>query len=138
MEIVGETDPESAASSNVDIVRFLRSAGGIVCTQVLQHIQLLRVEWAEEKNRLLQMLVMAMLGFACLLCFFLLGGALVVLLSWDTDYRVHALVTLFALYGIGIYAAYCRFHILSSRSNQMFFATREELAADIALIKSKL
>jgi uncharacterized membrane protein YqjE len=132
MEIAEEAAPEAddADSNHVDLVRFLHSAGGVIGAQALQYTQLLRVEWAEEKNRLLHMLVLAMLGFSCLLCLFLLSSALVVLFSWNTAYRIHALATLFIIYGMGIYVAYWRFSILSARSNQAFSATREELAAD--------
>ena len=68
--------PDSTAINALDAIRTLRSAGGALLDQVALHGQLAQVEWGEEKNRLLKMLVGALLGFACLLCVMLSLGAL--------------------------------------------------------------
>ncbi len=102
------------------------------------HGQLARVEWAEEKNRLFRMLVVTLLGFACLVCGMLFVGALVLAISWETSYRIPALLALIAVYGAEYGIAWRRFQALSAFSSQAFAATREELAAGMALLKSKL
>ncbi len=131
------TSPD-ARFNPLDVVRILRSAGSALFAQASLHGQLARVEWAEEKSRLLQMLVFGLLGFAGLLCVLLAAGALVLALSWDTPYRIAAAVALLAVYGLIAGFAWVRLKTLSARGNQAFAATREELAADIALLKSNL
>ena len=130
--------PDSTAINALSAIRTLRSAGGALFDQVALHGQLAQVEWGEEKNRLLKMLVGAMLGFACLLCVMLSLGALALALCWETVYRIPALAVLVALYGLGTGFAWRRFAALSALGGQSFAATRVELAADLALLRSKL
>ena len=132
------TTPDATQFNPLDAVRILRSAGSALFTQATLHGQLARVEWAEEKARLLRMLVVGLLGFASLLCVMLAVGALVLAFSWDTAYRIPAAVALLAAYGLGAGFAWVRFKALSAQSSQAFAATREELAANLALLKSNL
>jgi uncharacterized membrane protein YqjE len=119
-------------------LRLLRSAGGALFAQAALHGQLARVEWAEEKRRLGQMLIVTLLGFVCLLGAMLLVTALVLALSWETAYRIPVLIALIAVHVLGTAIAWRRFQALSALGCRAFAATREELAADIALLKSKL
>ena len=130
------TDP--AGVNLLDTVRILRSASGALSVQALLHGQLARIELEEEKNRLLKMLAATLLGFACLLCVLLFAGALVLAATWETRYRIEACAGLVILYGIGTAAAWRRFQAWSAQSDQTFAASREELAADAALMKSSL
>jgi uncharacterized membrane protein YqjE len=93
---------------------------------------------AGGKSRLLKMLVGAALGFAGLLSVMLSVGALVLALCWGTVYRIPAAAALVGLYGIGTCLAWRRFTALSALSGQSFADTRVELAADLALLRSKL
>lgn len=129
---------ESADFNPLNVIHVLRSAGGALFTQATLHGQLAQVEWAEEKSRLLKMHMVTLLGFACLLCVMLLAGILVLSLSWETAYRIPSVIGLIAFYGLGIAIAWNRFQALSELGGRSFAATREELAADIALLKSKL
>ena len=139
-----ESEPASlpfsgAASINpLDDIRILRSAGGALFAQAALHGRLARVEWAEEKSRILKMLVVTLLGFACLLCAMLFAGALVLTLSPEAAFRIPGIVALIAISGLGTAIAWRRFQALSALSAQSFAATRSELAADMALLKSKL
>jgi uncharacterized membrane protein YqjE len=132
------TNSDSAAINPLDVVRMLRSAGAALFTQAAMHGQLARIEWADEKARLLQMLVAGLVGFAGLLCVMLFAGGLVLAFSWDTAYRIQAAIALVVAYGLITGFAWSRLKALSARGNQSFAATREELAADLALLKSKL
>jgi uncharacterized membrane protein YqjE len=137
-EVLPGMTPDSTAINALGAIRLLRSAGGALFDQVALHGQLAQVEWREEKIRLLKMLVGAALGFACLLCIMLSIGALVLALCWDTVYRIPAATTLVVLYGLGTGFAWRRFTALSALSGQSFAATRTELAADLALLRSRL
>lgn len=129
-------EPESIDLLNV--LRIARSAGGALCTQLSLYGKLAHIEWQEEKNRLFKMLMLGLLGFACTLCFMLYIGLLVLVLSWETNYRILALASLIVINGFGIGIAWYGFQNLSARNKQSFAATREELATDLALIKSRL
>lgn len=128
-------------SDSIDLLsafRIARSAGGAFCTQANLYGKLARIEWLEEKNRLIKMFLFGIIGFACMLCVMLFIGLLVVVLSWDSAYRILALCSVILLYGLGIGIAWQRIRALSMLNSQSFAATREELATDLALIKSRL
>jgi len=128
----------SASFNPLGAVRLLRSAGRALLGQAGLYGQLARLEWVEEKNRLVKMLAAGIVVFACLLCFMLFAGLLVLALSWNTPYFIAAILLMIVVYAAGLGIA---FHILQAQASlggQSFAATREEFAADIALIKSKL
>lgn len=122
----------------MDPGRKLRLAAAALFTRVSLHGQLARVEWAEEKNRLLSMLLVTLLGFASLLCVLLCAGTLILAVTWNTEHRLQALIALAVLYGLGTFIALRRFLALASRADQSFAATREELAADAEMLKTIL
>ena len=130
--------PEPAAFNPLDVVRLLGAAGGTLLRQATLHGDLARVEWAEEKARLSRMLAVALCGFASFLCAMLAIGALIIALSWDTTLRVPAALSLTAIYLVGTAIAWRRLKALSALGTEAFAATRDELAADLALLKSKL
>jgi uncharacterized membrane protein YqjE len=84
------------------------------------------------------MLLVMLFGFAGTLCVMVFVGVLVLAFSWETAYRIPASIALIAVYALGIAIAWRRLQALSALSGQAFAATREELAADIAMIRSKL
>ncbi len=129
---------ENASIDPLDVLRILRKAGGAFFTQLSLHGQLAQVEWAEEKNRLAKLILFTLLGFACFLCVILLSVFLVLALSWETPYRIHSLLALIAFYALATGFAWRRFQKLSALSSESFAATREEIAVDIAMLKSKL
>lgn len=106
--------------------------------QAKLHGQLAKVEWAEEKQYLLRLLLSSLLGFACFLCMLIFSGILVIALTWNTDYRIFAIVALCLAYMVATVLV-CR-HIIkiSDRPEGAFPATRAELTSDLALLRSKL
>ncbi len=132
------TPPDSAAFNPLDVVRLLGAAGGTLFRQAALHGDLARIEWAEEKARLSRMLAVGLVGFASFLCAMLAIGALVLALSWDSALRVPAALSLAVIYLLGTGIAWRRLKALSAMSTEAFAATREELAADLAMLKSKL
>lgn len=118
--------------------RVLRAAGAEMTAQAALHGQLAQVEWAEEKRRLGRMLLTTLLGFALLQCLMLLIAVLVLALSWQTPYRFPALLALVLVCGLGSAVTWRRLQALVASGDQSFAATRAELAADFALLKSRL
>jgi uncharacterized membrane protein YqjE len=135
-------DAMPAATANsispLDAIRLLRSAGGALFAQAALHAQLAKVEWAEEKARLSKLALAAALAFICVHCTLLLTGALVLAASWSTAYRVHAITAVMAVYVLGIVATSSWLITLSRLGSQAFAATRAEVAADVALLRSRL
>lgn len=130
--------PDSPAINPLGAIRLLHSARGALFDQLALHGQLAQVEWVEEKSRLLKMLVGAVLSFACFLCIMLSVGGLLLALCWETEYRIPAAAALVGLYGLGAGLAWRRFSAMSALSGRSFAATRVELAADLALLRSRL
>lgn len=126
----------SAAITPLDAARMVHAAGGAMLAQALLHAELAGVEWEEEKNRLRRMLTVALLGFACLLCTLLFAGGLALAATWDTPYRVPTFAALVILFGLGTVTAWRRFQAQAALGSQSFAASREELAADTALLKA--
>jgi len=126
-----------SALLSLDALRTLRSAGSALLSQAALHGQLAEIEWAEEKNRLFRMLLVMLAGFACLLCTLLFTGVLVVALSWETPYRITAIIALMVIHGAGFALAWHHFQTLSRLGSEAFAATREELAADMDLIRGR-
>lgn len=122
----------------LDVVRLLRSGGDALLVQALLHGQLARVEWQEEKKRLLRLVAVTLLGSACLLCLLLFSGGLVVAAVWNTAWRFPVLALFVIGYGAGTAAAWRQFQALAALGDQAFAASREELSADAALLKRSL
>lgn len=129
---------ESFMRSALDALKLLRSAGSALSAQAALHSELVKVEWEEEKNRLGQLAAFALAGLAFSLCLLISLGGLAVALSWETAYRIHVLVALPLTYGIALLFIWHRIKYLLALGSRSFAATREELAADLALIKSRL
>jgi uncharacterized membrane protein YqjE len=132
------TAPEPESVTPLDVVRVLRSAGSALLTQAGLYGQLARVEWAAEKSRIARLAAAALIAFIGLLCALLMAGVLVLAISWDTPYRVPAAIGLVVFYAACAGLAWYRFKALSARSREAFAGTREELAADVNLIRSRL
>jgi uncharacterized membrane protein YqjE len=138
-ELPGPSMTTASASFNpLGALRLMRSAGRALLGQAGLYGQLARLEWVEEKSRLVKMLAAGIVVFACLLCFMLFAGLLVLALSWNTPYFIAAIVLMIAVYAAGLGIAFKLLRAQASLGAQSFTATREELAADVALIKSKL
>jgi uncharacterized membrane protein YqjE len=116
----------------------LRSAGAAWLTQAALHGQLARIEWAEERDRLLALFYVALMGFACVLCVMIFTGVLILTLVWTTEYRIGILVLLIAMYGAGAGMAWRRIQDLVEKGKQSFSMTCDELAADAALVNQAL
>lgn len=132
------TAPDSTTINLLNAIRTLRSAGGALFAQAALLGQLAQVEWAEEKARLLTMMVFALLGFAALLCLMIFAGVLVLACSWETAFRLPVAMILLALYGFITGLAWRRLHALAALGGHSFAATRAEFSADMALLKGKL
>jgi len=139
MDIVNNAVGKDTGSINpLQLLKIFRSAGGALLAQASLHAELAHVELQEEKQRLFQMFVFTLLGFACFICFAIVTSAFAIALSWYTPYRVPVFIFLIIAYGVALVLAALKVKALAALSVNSFAATRAEIAADIALIKSAL
>jgi uncharacterized membrane protein YqjE len=109
-----------------------------ILIQAELHGRLFQVEWLQEKNRIQQIICIASLGFAFLLCSLLSLGFFVIAANWAGEYRMLSIAMVCACYLIGLIFCWVRFNALAAKGVESFAATREEFSADIALIRSQL
>lgn len=138
-----ESSPLSPAAPGAQrgllrLLRLWRVAGPELLEQAELHGQLASLEWAEEKRRLLLLVLFAGLAFVCLLNLSLVLSALLLALSWATPYQWPAVVSLIAVHGVLLLVACRRLQMLLGRGAQAFAATREELAAGFAALRRLL
>jgi uncharacterized membrane protein YqjE len=122
----------------LDTIRILQTAGGALLDQLVLHGKLAQLEWVQEKTRLVQMLGTALVGYTFLSCALFFAGVLALACCWDTGYRIPAAATLAVLFALGTVVSWRRFRALSALSAQSFAGTREELAADLVLLRTRL
>ena len=122
----------------LSVMRLLRSAGGALFAQAALHGQLARVEWAEEKIRLTRIIIAAILLLVSAFCLLLLGSMVVLALSWNTPYQLAAIAGVLLFYFILFVVAMFVLKQQVALGALSFAATREEIAADIAMLKAKL
>lgn len=127
-----------AAINPLELIAALRSAGKPLFAQLALHGQLVRIELAEERSRLLQMVVAALLCFIALLCAMILAGVVALAFAWDTPYRIPAAIAVVGVFVLVTGLALWRLRVLVARGRQSFAATREEIAADLALLRSRM
>lgn len=136
-----EAPPAAAAARRpspgaAELLRLIRYAGPALYSQAGLHAQLLELEWAQEKQRLLGLLLAALLGYAALLTALLSTTGLLLALSWSTPYRLAVALGLVTANGLLLAWACLRLGQLVARGRHSFAASREELAADLALLRS--
>ena len=119
-------------------LRLLRSAGGALIAQAALHSQLARVEWAEEKIRLTRIAIAALVGMLSAICILILGSLIALALSWNTPYQIPVIAAVLTFYLLVLLFAVRSLTRQIALGAQSFAATREEIAADIALLKAKL
>lgn len=140
MDIINSMNASKDAGSinPLQILSVMRSASGAILAQATLHAQLAQVEWEEEKQRLSKMLILTLIGFACFLCLLIFVGAFFLALSWDTQFRIPVFLFLIFCYALVLAGAGFQLYALAKQGSNSFAATRAEIAADIALIKSVL
>ncbi len=107
-------------------------------TQAVQHLQLIAVEWEEEKLRLQQMLVMLLLSISLFICSLLSISTLILVVTWDTQFRIPGICALAVIFTMVTVIVWLRFVALGSESAGSFSDSRRELEADFRLLRNQL
>ncbi|WP_320838377.1 phage holin family protein [Zhongshania sp.] len=121
-----------------DVVNLFRTADyDALFAQANLHRQLAEIEWQEEKQRLSSLFTALLIGIPSFICLLIFLGILVITLTWNTDYRSASLLGLCIMYGLATFIAWKRFMLEAKRPGRFFKGSREEIAADLAVIKKK-
>ena len=122
----------------MNIIRRLRASAAIVLMQLELYGRLTGIEWQREKNRLRQLVVFGMVGLIFLSCCLLFLGVLAMVVAWPSPYRIHTVVGVVVVYGVGALWCFLRCINFANSEAGAFAATRAEIQKDVALIKSRL
>lgn len=123
---------------NTSYGSMLKEGADALLAQGTLHMQLLQVEWALEKLRYRRILCLLLIGVPMLICGLLGAGLLVMLLSWDTPFKIAAACLLVLGYSTGALLAFYRLQKETASGISAFADSRREVAADIALLRDKL
>ena len=106
----------------------LRDAAG-------NRIELFLAEWREERLRLLDILVLLLIGAVCVLMALILLTFAIIVIFWDT----HPMLALGALIGFYAIMAIVAFGMLRLQIQRLgvFTATWEQIKKDLACFKEK-
>lgn len=126
----------SAGFAMLDWIRILGEARHSLLEHGLLHGELVGIELEQAKLRLVRVLLFALAGLSALTCTLLWIGVLVLAASWDTAYRVPAMVAMLLVYGITTFALWRGLRSAIAGSGKGFAASFEELAADAALLRT--
>lgn len=121
--------PPSSPSLKQSLKRLLTTAVAILNTR----LSLLSLEWIEERQSLLKLLLLCMIAIGFLGLGLLTLSALVVMVLWDNDHRYWILMLGFTYLLVGL----CLYLLVVKRLKTMepFSETRLQLAKDRELLK---
>lgn len=101
------------------------------------YTQLAWVEFTIEKHRLMQMLMLLLVGVCLLTSLIVSLTVLLIMASWFTPHRMLVLVLIGVFYSVSFISLLLGFKALSRKATQAFSDTREELAEDLELIRRR-
>lgn len=114
------------------------SAASALLTQGSLYAKLAWIELDAEKDRLLQTLLVLLVGFSLLTSVLVAVTTALLLASWDTSWRDAVLFATALFYGTGLLLLGLRFSALAGQGRDAFANTRAELAVDLELLRSRL
>ncbi|NLY35327.1 MAG: hypothetical protein GX040_11525 [Alcaligenaceae bacterium] len=114
----------------------LKNAVGSLCKIMATRIELLGLELAEEKERMLGMLLFGLLGFVFFLLALMTATVFVGLYFWDTDYRFTVLLGLVLFHVLATLACFLYIRSRFIRSGLPFSATAKALQDDAKFMRN--
>ncbi|MHB8742400.1 MAG: phage holin family protein [Sulfuricaulis sp.] len=94
-------DIQSDEALPVGLFGSIKKLAASAVSHLYTRLDLLAIEFAEEKIRLTSLFFGAILALFFTIMSFVLASLFVIMLYWDTPYRLHAVVLLAALFLIG-------------------------------------
>lgn len=125
----------------LDVLQFLyalRSSAPILQEHVSLILQLVCIEWQQERRRLLGLIVAGTFVLFCAMSFMAFSTAIVLAALWNTPYCTLAICIVLAGYAAGSIAAWVKLRQLLRQGERSFGTTRDELARDLSRLKHKM
>ena len=122
----------------IDAVRIARAAGGLLLQHAVLTADLARSDWAEEQVRIKRLLFTTLLYVVFISLALLQLGALIMVVAWDTPYRIHATAAVLLLWIAGAVLLQRRLQRISAESEGRFAASREELGKTVDILRRHL
>jgi uncharacterized membrane protein YqjE len=119
-------------------VQLVRVGGMLVLDHAVLLVQLAQLEWAEERERLKKLIASAVVGAVLLGVGLLHVSALAVFLTWGTPYCLYVAVGLTLLYLVALFCLWRHVVGLVHQGGDPFAGSRNELAATVELLRSRL
>ncbi len=115
-----------------------RAAANGLVDDLDDRARLFRLELRSEATRLARMVIFATAGVVCAIGSLLWICAGVILLAWTTDYRVHAILAVVAVWVIATAFSIGMTRALANRSRDAFRLSRALFEADAAIARQFL
>lgn len=119
-------------------INAVRDAAGEAVEDLDDRVQLFRIEMRAETARLTRLVIFSVVGVICAIGSLLWICAGAVLLAWPTEYRIHVIVGVIALWVIGTVFSLGMARSLARRGRHAFELSRSLLAADAAVARQIL
>jgi uncharacterized membrane protein YqjE len=116
----------------------IRTMANALLAQGSLYGQLAWIELRVEKARLMRMMLLLLAGFSLLTSLLVSLSALLLLVSWDTPARIPVLIIAGLVYCAGFIGIWLGITAQLRKGEQAFSDTREELAEDLELLRSRL
>ena len=116
-------------------INAVREAAGEAVEDLDDRVQLFRIEMRAETARLVRLAIFGVAGVICAIGSLLWICAGAILLAWPTEYRIHVIVGVVAIWIIGTAFSIGMARSLARRGRHAFQLSRSLLAADAAVAR---
>lgn len=126
------------STSVMNVLRALNSVKNTVEAQSGLYSQLFQLEWEEQRRRYNRILLLLAIAFFSFGCFMVFAGVFFLVLIWDHELRNWYIGGMLCVYALVAIIAIMRIKSLQASWGRPFAAVRDELKADLDVIKSRL
>jgi uncharacterized membrane protein YqjE len=117
------------------LIESLKTLGRIAVEMLQTRLDLLATELAEEQGRITELLLIGALSLLCLFLAMVFSAFFIVILFWDTPYRLVAPGVIAGLLVAAAAALWVELRRRIRSKPKLFSATLEEISADIERLR---
>lgn len=118
----------------LDLARRALALGG---TMAADRLELARLEWQDEKDRLARLALLSLVAVVLAALTLVFVGVLVIAAAWDTPWRLWAVAAVALATGLGCTAACMAALRQWRRGDEAFAMLRAELEADLQALRGE-
>ena len=113
----------------------LKSLGRVAVEMLHSRLDLLSTELAEEQGRIIELLLVGAVSLLCLFLATVFAAFFIVVMFWDTQYRLVVPGVIAAVLAIVAAASWVAFRSRVRSKSKLFSATLEEFGEDIKRLR---